>query len=171
MENEVQEIEKMVNLSKLSLTIKLFLTLFIICMGMAYLTAVGTVALTEGFNPDSIADHYRGNEAKMIEPPDAAYLMQHTHTHFFGMTLMTFTIGLIFMFARSVPKWLKKFALVDGFIAVLIANASFWLIRYVAAWMSIFMVLSGMLLGISLLIMLVVPLYEMWLYKEKTVQA
>ena len=168
MGNETNDFESMVNLSKLPLYIKMFLTLFIMCMGLAYLTAIGTVALTEGFNPQTIADHYRGNEAKMIEPPDAAYLMQHTHTHFFGMTLMTFTIGLIFMFCKSVPKWLKKFAMVDGFIAVLIANASFWLIRYVAAWTSIFMVLSGMLLGVSLAIMLLVPLYEMWLYKEKT---
>jgi hypothetical protein len=167
MENNGNSLESMVNLSKLSLTVKLFLTMFIICMGFAYLSAVGTVALTEGFNINSIADHYRGNEAKMMEPPDPAYLMQHTHTHMFGMSLMVFTIGLVFLFARSVPAWLKKFAMVDGFIAVLIATSSFWLIRYVAPWMAVLMVLSGILLGISLAIMLLVPLYEMWLYKEK----
>jgi hypothetical protein len=33
--------------------------------------------------------------------------------------------------------------------------------------MAIFMALSGMLLGLGMLIMLTVPLYEMWLKKEK----
>ncbi len=170
MENEREGFLSLLNLSKLPPVLKYFFTMFLICMGFAYLSAVGTVALSEGFSIESIADHYRGNEAKMIEPPDNAYLMQHTHTHMFGMSLMVFSIGLIFMFARSIPAWLKKFALVDGFVAVLIATSSFWLIRYVASWMAVLMVLSGILLGISLAVMLLVPLYEMWLYKEKAVK-
>lgn len=160
------DFENAIDLKNLSKPVKLFLTMFIICMGIAYLCAIGNIALSEGTSIRDIADNYRGNEEKMIEAPDMAYLMSHTHTHMFGMSLMVFSVGLIFLFTKTGPAWLKKFALVDGFVAVLIANASFWLIRYVAWWMAYLMVISGILLGTSMLIMLVIPLYEMWLKKK-----
>lgn len=158
-------LEKMIDLKNLPKTVKLFISLFIVCMGISYMCAIGNIALGEGTSIRDVADHYRGNADKMIEAPDMAYLMSHTHTHMYGMSLIVFTVGLIFLFTRSAPAWMKKFALVDGFVAVLIANASFWLIRYVAWWMAYLMVLSGMMLGLSMLIMLAVPLYEMWLKK------
>lgn len=155
-----------VDLRSLPKPVKYFFTLFLICMGIAYLSAIGNIFVNEGGSVKDVADHYRGSEEKMIEAPDVKYLMSHTHTHMFGMSLMVFSVGLIFMFSKTVPLWLRKFALTDGFIAVLIANASFWLIRFVAWWMAYLMVLSGMLLGLSMLIMLVVPLYEMWIAKK-----
>jgi hypothetical protein len=164
---EMKEIESLVDYTKLPKTLKLFLSLFIICMGLGYLSAIGNIATLEGLSIQDISDHYHGNEAKMIEPPTVQTLFEISHVHLLGMATMIFCTGLVFIFTKSAPHWLKEFALVDGFTAVLIAVASFWLIRFVAGWMAIFMALSGMLLGLGMLIMLTVPLYEMWLKKEK----
>jgi hypothetical protein len=163
---EMKEFEGMMDLRNLPKTIKMFFTMFIIVMGLGYIAAVTNVGLSEGLTFTDIANHYRGNEALMIEAPGPAELMTHSHTHLLSMSMMMFTLGLIFMFTRSLPAWLKKFVLVDAYVAILIAVSSFWLIRYVAAWMSVFMALSGMLLGISLLFMTFTPLYEMWLRKK-----
>jgi hypothetical protein len=162
---EMKEIESIFDYSKLPKPLKLYLTLFIICMGLGYLCAIGNIATLEGLTIQDISDHYHGNEAKMIEAPTVQYLFEISHTHLLGMSTMIFCTGLVFIFTRSAPAWLKKFALVDGFTAVLIAVSSFWLIRFVAGWLAFLMALSGMLLGLAMLIMLAVPLYEMWLKK------
>jgi hypothetical protein len=163
---EMKEFESKLDLRNLPKTIKLFFTMFIIVMGLGYMTAVANIGLSEGLSFKDIANHYRGNEELMIEAPGAKELMTHSHTHLLSMSMMMFTLGLIFMFTTSLPAWLKKFVLVDAYVAILIAVSAFWLIRYVAAEMAVLMALSGMLLGISLLFMTFTPLYEMWLKKK-----
>jgi hypothetical protein len=61
---EMKEIESLVDYSKLPKTLKMFLSLFIICMGLGYLCAIGNIATLEGMSIQDIADHYHGNEAK-----------------------------------------------------------------------------------------------------------
>ena len=84
-----------------------------------------------------------------------------------AMGMMFFLMSVPFVFTKTFPQWLKKFVLVDAFVAVLIANSAFWLIRYAGRPWAVLMILSGMLLGLASAFMVLTPLYEMWLKKSK----
>jgi len=171
-EMEMEEFESKVDLVKLPKMVKIFLTMFLINMGIGYCLAILNIQVTEGLSYDGISQYYRGNEAKMIYAPEMKEITTTSHTHMLSMSMMFFTMGIVFLFTKTLPKWLKKFVLVDGFGAVIIAVSSFWLIRYVAAPFAALMMLSGMLLGICAFFMVMVPLYEMWLtpYYEKWIK-
>lgn len=164
-EMEMKDFESKVNLAALPQMVKIFLSMFLINMGIGYCLAILNIQVTEGLSYSGISQYYRGNEAKMIYPPEMKEITTTSHNHMLGMSMMFFTMGLVFLFTKSLPPWLKKFILVDGFGAVIIAVSSFWLIRYVAAPFAALMILSGMLLGICAFFMVTVPLYEMWLKK------
>jgi hypothetical protein len=162
---EMKEFENLIDLGKLPKDVKVFLTMFLICMGIGYLLAILNIQVAEGLSYQGIADHYRGNEAKMIYAPEMEHITSISHTHMLSMGMMFFCMGVVFIFTKTLPLWLKKFVLVDSFVAVMIAVSSFWLIRYVAAPFAVLMILSGMLLGICALFETIVPLYEIWLKK------
>jgi hypothetical protein len=161
----MQELLDKIELSDVPHTIRMFLTVFVICLGFGYLLAILNIQIVEGLNYSGIVYHYRGNEAKMITAPEPGTISEISHTHMNAMTMMYFCLGIVFMFTKSLPEWLKEFVLVDSFVAVIIANASFWLIRFVAAPFAVLMMLSGMLLGISTFFEVTTVLYELWLKK------
>ncbi len=157
-----------IRLNKIPEVAKLFLTAFILVMGIGYLCAVLNVGSTCGTSYSAIADHYAGSLEDPIgyPPMDLPTLASTSHTHFLGMGFLFFSLGMIFLFTNTLPAWLKKTVLIDSFIAIFIAVSSFWLIRYVARETAFLMILSGMLLGISCAFEVFVPLYEMWIKKD-----
>jgi len=161
-EMKMEEFENKVNLYELPKPIKMFLSLFLINMGLGYLLAVLTVMVVEGLGYNGIVAHYRGDEANGIFPPELKELAQHAHTHMLSMAMMFFTMGLPFLFTKTLPKWLKKLVLADGFVAVIIATSAFFLIRYVWPPFAVLMIISGMLFGICAFFMTLTPMYEMW---------
>ena len=162
----MENLSEKLDLSRVSKELRLFITMFLIVMGIGYLLAVINIQVLEGMTIDGVGDHYHGNEAKGIYAPEPAELLSESHTHALGMGTMFFSMGLIFLFTRTLPGWLKKFVLVDSFAAILIAVSSFWLIKYVAKEFAWLMMLSGMMLGFCAFFEIMVPLYEMWI-KDK----
>lgn len=167
---EMKDFEKLVELKNLPSMIKIWLSLFIIVMGLAYCLSVLNIYAHSGMTLKGVADRYAGNEAEMIYPPEFKEIALTSHTHMGAMGIMFFVMSLPFIFTSTVPRWLKKFVLVDAFVAVVIANSSFWLIRYAGRPWAVLMMLSGMLLGIASFFMVTIPLYEMWIKKEKQSQ-
>lgn len=165
-EMKLEEITGLIDLKLLPKMLKIILTMFIFNMALGYLLAILNIQMNIGMNYQSVVDHYRGNEALMIFPPEPGAIALTSHTHMSSMTMMFFLFGLPFFFTRTVPVWLKKFVIVDAFFAVIIANASFWLIRFVAAPWAVLMIISGMLLGFCAFFMVTIPLYEMWFKKK-----
>jgi hypothetical protein len=163
----MKEFENIVDLKGLPGMVKIWLSLFIIVMGLAYGLAVLNIYAHSGMTLKGVADRYAGNEVEMIYPPEFKEIALTAHTHMGAMGMMFFLMSLPFLFTKTVWKWLKKFVLVDAFIAVIIANSSFWLIRYAGRGWAVLMMISGMLLGLAAFFMVVVPLYEMWVKKEK----
>lgn len=181
-----KDILKKVKLWELPRTAKLYITMFLMVMGFGYLTAILNIntsmgLLRETYAPGqaityefggsafkNIVNHYRGSEEDPAAYPgmDLPTMTSTSHTHFIAMGMMVFCLGLPFLFTVTLPEWLKKFVLVDSFVAVIIAVGSFWAIKYVAPQMAVFMMLSGMLLGFCVMFEIAVPFYEMWLYRE-----
>lgn len=181
-----KDILKKVKLWELPKTAKLYITMFLLVMGFGYLTAILNIntsmgLLRETYAPGqaityefggsafkNIVSHYRGSEEDPAAYPgmDLPTMTSTSHTHFIAMGMMVFCLGLPFLFTVTLPEWLKKFVLVDSFIAVIIAVGSFWAIKYIAPQMAVFMMLSGMLLGFCVMFEIAVPFYEMWLYRE-----
>lgn len=119
-----------------------------------------------------VVNHYRGAAEDASNDEKAAYpgmdlptMTSTSHTHFIAMGLLVFCLGLVFLFTNTLPMWLKKFVLVDSFVAILIAVGSFWFMKYVAGWGAYLMMFSGMLLGFCVFFETVTPLYEMWVKK------
>lgn len=125
-----------------------------------------------------VVNHYRGaaenasNEDKAAYPGmDLPTMVSTSHTHLIAMGMMVFCLGLIFLFTNTLPGWLKKFVLVDSFVAVIIVAGSFWFIKYIAPWGAYLMMFSGMLLGFCVFFETITPLYEMWVKKKNTPMA
>lgn len=179
------DIEKAIKLNELSKNAKWFLTMFLVVMACGYLMAIVNVHTSMGlvretYTPGepvsfefggspykNIVSHYKGSvEDPMAYPGmDLGAMASTSHTHLIAMGTMVFCLGLPFLFTVTLPNWLKKFVLVDAFVAVLIAVGAFWFIKYIAGAGVILMMLSGILLGFCVMFMTAVPLYEMWLVK------
>lgn len=179
------DITKSIKLNELPKDAKWFLTMFLVVMTCGYLMAIVNIHTSMGlvretYTPGeaiqfefggspykNIVNHYKGSvEDPMAYPGmDLGAIASTSHTHLIAMGTMVFCLGLPFLFTVTLPGWLKKFVLVDSFVAVLIAVGSFWFIKYVAGIGVLLMMLSGMLLGFCVMFMAAVPLYEMWLVK------
>ncbi len=181
-----KDLIKRVKLWELPKTAKLYVTMFLVVMGFGYLMALLNIntsmgLLRETYEPGkeityeyggssfkNIVNHYRGSEEDPAAYPgmDLPTMTSTSHTHFIAMGLMVFCLGLPFLFTVTLPEWLKKFVLVDSFVAVIIAVGSFWAIKYIAPQMAVFMMFSDMLLGFCVMFEIAVPFYEMWLYRD-----
>jgi len=183
-----ENILEKVKLETLPKTAKMFLTMFLIVIACGYLMAILNIntsmgLLRETYVPgekvqfefggsayENIVSHYRGsvNDAAAYPGMDLATMTSTSHTHFIAMGMMMFCLGLVFLFTNTLPEWLKKFVLVDSFVAVIIAVSAFWFIKYVSGAGAYLMMFSGMLLGFCVMFETAVPLYEMWLSKVCT---
>lgn len=151
-------------LEKLTLYGKVFFTAFLVCTGAGYLMAVANVLNNVGFSYNSIADHYRGNEANMILAPEFKELVGHAHTHILGMTAMFFSLGFVFMLT-GMPVTLKIIVPAVSFFAILTDITSMFLVRFLLPQFALTMIMAGSLIGLCALIEITVPLYEMWIKK------
>lgn len=70
------------------------------------------------------------------------------------------------MYLTSVSHTLKAVVTWAGFGGVMLDLASPWLISYVSPMFVLSMLAGDTLMTISFLVMMVVPLYEMWIFKQ-----
>jgi len=160
-----------IKLTRLPKPTRLFITMFMMVLALGYLLAIANIQTTMGLNYEGIVNHYAGSikDPEAFPGMDLPTLTSTSHTHVIAMSLMVFCLGLIFLFTNTLPLWLKKFVLVDSFVAVFIAVGSFWIIKYISPLGAYLMMFSGMLLGTCVFFETVTPLYEMWVKKEKQV--
>ena len=115
-----------------------------------------------GLSPQGIAEHYRGSDATFGEPMSFRELAEITHFHLFTMPVV-FMILIHVMYLTSARHTLKTVTTWAGFGGVMLDLVSPWLISYVSPLFVISMLTGDTLMTISFLVMMVVPLYEMWI--------
>lgn len=87
------------------------------------------------------------------------------HTHILSIGIIFFCLGIIFSFT-SLRESVKSITVTVPFAALLLDFASRYLAKYLPSLVYL-MMLTGALLGLSLAVMILVPLYELWMKRTK----
>lgn len=89
-------------------------------------------------------------------------LLDVTHPHVFELPLVLFVLAHFLMRTR-VPDWLKLSAYFASFAGIAAFLGTPWLVRYVSLAMAPLMLVGAALIGLTALVMITVPLVDMWL--------
>ena len=135
----------------------LFLLLMLVGFGFSFFWAHSMT----GLSPQGIADHYRGSDATFGEPMSFRELTEITHFHLFTMPVV-FMILVHVLCLTIATNRLKVLMTWMGFGVVMLDLLSPWLIRYVSPAFVVTMLTGDLMMSISFLIMMAIPLYEMW---------
>jgi len=92
-------------------------------------------------------------------------LTRVSHIHLFGISFIFFFVGVIFVFAKNVPIWLKSIAIAMPFVSQVMDITSWWLTKFdpIFAWL---VLIGGSGMGIAFAFMWSVSIYEMWISKR-----
>ncbi len=118
-----------------------------------------------GLSPQGIANHYRGSDATFGEPMSFRELAEITHFHLFTMPVV-FMILVHVLYLTMASNRLKVLMTWMGFGGVILDLISPWLIRYVSPMFVMTMLGGDILMTVSFLVMMAIPLYEMWVVKQ-----
>jgi hypothetical protein len=145
--------------------IRLLYTLFLLLMLAGFLFSFFWAHSMTGLSPSGIADHYRGSDATFGEPMSFRELAEVTHFHLFTMPVV-FIILIHVMYLTSAGSALKAAMTWAGFGGVMLDLVSPWLISYVSPVFVLTMLTGDMLMMLSFLVMMAIPLYEMWVLQQ-----
>jgi hypothetical protein len=176
------------HLSTLPLSGKVFCTLFLFGIGCgslaAFVQAFTAVGLAPGAVEASLApqmpmthmDHGQMSGEKEISLGEISssakvwirtpLLIQTSHTHLFGQTLIAGVLGLIFLFA-SVREGPKALIVALPFVGTLLDIGGMWLTRFAWPSLSVLVIAGGSLFAFGYVLIAVISLYELWFQKEK----
>jgi hypothetical protein len=88
-------------------------------------------------------------------------LIQTSHTHLFGQTLIAGLLGLIFLFA-AVREWLKALIVALPFVGTLMDIGGMWLTRFVWPGLAGLVIAGGSLFALGYALITIVSLWQLW---------
>ena len=145
--------------------IRLLYTLFLLLMLAGFTFSFFWAHSMTGLSPQGVADHYRGSDTTFGEPVSFRELAEVTHFHLFTMPVV-FMILVHVLYLTSVSHGLKAAMTWAGFGGVILDLVSPWLITYVSPMFVLTMLAGDTLMMVSFLLMMAIPLYEMWILKQ-----
>jgi hypothetical protein len=182
-----------VRLSRLPVSGKIFCTLYLVGIGCGAVAAFVQAATAVGLTPADVQASF-GHDTPMTSLGAASghgqhqsaekeisigdissaakvwvrtpLLIQTSHTHLFGQTLIAGLLGLIFLFS-SLGERLKSLILALPFVGTLIDIGGMWLTRFVWPPLSVLVIAGGTLFAIGFTLIALISLYELWLEKER----
>ncbi len=86
-----------------------------------------------------------------------------SHTHVLAITPLVFLLVLLLSFT-SFPVLLKNIVSIFAFSAVFM-DVGFWFLAKLSPFFSIFVLMGGMSLGLSFGLLVLLPLYDLWIKK------
>jgi hypothetical protein len=174
-------------LSALPLSGKVFCTLFLLGIGFGSLAAFVQASTAVGLSPAAVEaslapqmpmthmGHGQMSAEKEITLGDISnsakvwirtpLLIQTSHTHLFGQTLIAGLLGLIFLLA-SVREGLKALIVALPFVGTLIDIGGMWLTRFIWPSLSVLVIAGGSLFALGYALIAVISLYQLWFRKE-----
>lgn len=148
-------------------SMKLLITFFLLCMALAYVVALINVYDKTQFTYTGTVEHYVGNEEELIFPKEFSQMVEMTHPHLLGMSMMFLLLCSIFIFS-SASDLLKNIIVISSFGSIVIDLGASWLIRYAAPQFAIMMIVAGMVMGLCFLIIFLISMKDMWLTKKES---
>jgi hypothetical protein len=174
-------------LSRFPVSAKIFCTLYLVGIGCGALAAFAQAATAVGLSPGAVQASLAPDmpmthighgqmsaerEIDLGELSSAAkvwirtpLLIQTSHTHLFGQTLIAGLLGLIFLFS-SLREWIKSLILCLPFIGTIVDIGGMWLTRFAWPPLAILVIVGGSLFALGYVLIAVISLYELWLRKE-----
>jgi hypothetical protein len=145
-----------------STEVKLAYTGFLIFAFIGYFTLVLIGLLRVGPGYQDIITHYRGSEAEEAFPRAFGQMLEEAHFHAFIEGLILLVLTHLFV-ATSVRRGVKVSVIILAFGGTLTDLACPWLIRFVSPGFALLQIASWGVMGITALILIGIPCYEMWL--------
>jgi hypothetical protein len=93
-----------------------------------------------------------------------ASLLRLSHIHLFGISMLLFVIGFIFI-QSEVNVWFKRALVLAPMVAVFFDVASWFLTKWDSHY-AIVVIVSGGMLGISMALQILISLYQIWFLKK-----
>jgi hypothetical protein len=93
-------------------------------------------------------------------------LVRVSHIHMFGIAFILFFIGKIFLLC-DINVYVKRVAVIIPFAAMLLDVMS-WFITKTLSGFAYVVVLSGALMGLSMGVQILLSIYQMWFYANKS---
>jgi hypothetical protein len=149
-------------LSSASQGIKVITTIFLLFMVPGLATNLLIAQAKTGWSYDGLIEYYRGVESGYTK--SYLELLETTHFHIFSMPVVFLILAHIFLMC-SWSYRPKIIVVIISFLAVFAETCSPWLITYVSPKFAVLMIFSGVFIALSLLIYIVIPVYEMWFIK------
>jgi hypothetical protein len=91
-------------------------------------------------------------------------LLRLSHIHLFGISLLLFMIGSIFIQAE-VNVWFKRFLVVSPMLAVFVDVLSWFLTKWDSQY-AVIVIVAGGILGMSMALQILISLYQIWTLKR-----
>jgi len=128
-------------------------------IGYATFVLIGLLRVGPGFQ--DIVTHYRGSEAEDAFPRAFGQMLEEAHFHAFTEGLTLLVLAHLFV-ATSLRRRSKALVIVLAFGGTLADLACPWLIRYVSSGFAAVQLGAWITMAGTGLVMIGVPLYEMW---------
>jgi len=152
-------------LSQLPISVKSFLTVFVLVMSFGYGVGVKYIITTSGTSPTSLQQNYLGNEGdeqaeemKFKKPEKAILTLVHGHVVSFA--LIFGSMGLMFLFSSYSPS-LVRFLAIEPLISTITTFGGIWLIWLGYGWVKYIVILSGTLMHLSFLTLVILLLLDL----------
>lgn len=145
--------------------IRLLYTLFLLLILTGFVFSFFWAHSMTGLSPQGMADHYRGSDTTFGEPMSFRELAEVTHFHLFTMPVV-FMILVHVLYLTGTGHGIKAAMTWAGFGGVVLDLVSPWLITYVSPVFVLTMLTGDMLMTVSFLVMMSIPLYEMWILQQ-----
>jgi hypothetical protein len=174
-------------LSQLPLSAKLFCTLFLLGIGLGCLAAFAQAATAVGLSygevvaslvPEMPMTHMGHGQLSAERELDLGQLsqaakvwirtpllIQTSHTHLFGQTLIAGLLGGIFLLS-SLGERKKAVILALPFMGTIFDIGGMWLTRFVWPPLGVLVLLGGSMFALGYCLMTVIAVYELWLKRE-----
>ncbi|MGZ6124078.1 MAG: hypothetical protein ACXWLR_03905 [Myxococcales bacterium] len=176
------------HLSRLPLSAKLFCTLFLAGIGCGALAAFAQASTAVGISPSAVEAslapempmtglrHGQMSAEKEIDlgqipaAADRAWirtplLIQTSHTHLFGQTLIAGLLALIFAFSGR-RESVKCAVGALPFAGTLIDIGGMWATRFLSPSLSVLVIAGGSLFALGYVLIALLSLHELWFRKE-----
>jgi hypothetical protein len=175
------------SLSRMPLAAKVWCTLFLVGIGCGCIAAVTQAATTVGVSVADVRDrlgpqptmtdlgmheHSAEREIRLDEVHETErmrietpLLIQTSHTHLFGQTLIAGLLGLLFLFS-SLTESRKGAILSLPFLGTLLDIGGMWLTRFVWEPFAALVIIGGSTFALGYVLITAISLYELWLAKE-----
>ena len=145
--------------------IRLLYTLFLLLMFAGFAFSFFWAHSMTGLSPQGIADHYRGSDTTFGEPMSFRELAEITHFHLFTMPVV-FMILVHVLYLTTTSAAIKFGTTWTAFGGVMLDLVSPWLISYISPVFVLTMLMGDILMTVGFLIMMAIPLYELWILKR-----